>query len=568
MKIRSKMVLLSVLPLALTVLIISVVATISINDSMEGVIENDLRALAANQKTSISLVQGNMYSVDENGTLWNRNSLNITGDVNEVDKIRDESNIQTSVYYGDTCYMTTIKDADGKRVLGVKVTEDVIETVINSGEDYFSQNVEIAGEKYFGYFSPIYNAGGIKAVGMVFVGMSRADVEASIVSILVKIIGVAVVGIVASVVAILVVATKMSKRIKYGVSTLGQVAGGNLVVDVDSKVAKSKDEIGDIIRAIVSLKEKLVGVVGNIFEKSSDVNDCSNKLGDATAETTIAVEQVERAVAELADGAGAQAEDTQKATENVLMMGELIEETTGNVARLNENADSMEQQGEIAADILKELDQINLKAKESIDVIYHQTNITNESVKKISAAVNIISSISEETNLLSLNASIEAARAGEQGKGFAVVATQIQKLAEQSNNSAMQIEAIVESLISDSQKEVEIMEEVKEIMLQQSDMVEKTNHVVKDVIEGITVSRNEIKTIADIARELDASRTLVVDLVQNLSAIAEQNAATSEETSASATEVNATIQEMAENAAYLRSIAEELERSINVFKIR
>ena len=115
---------------------------------------------------------------------------------------------------------------------------------------------------------------------------------------------------------------------------------------------------------------------------------------------------------------------------------------------------------------------------------------------------------------------------------------------------------------------MEIMEEVKEIMLQQSDMVEKTNHVVKDVIEGITVSRNEIKTIADIARELDASRTLVVDLVQNLSAIAEQNAATSEETSASATEVNATIQEMAENAAYLRSIAEELERSINVFKIR
>ena len=106
---------------------------------------------------------------------------------------------------------------------------------------------------------------------------------------------------------------------------------------------------------------------------------------------------------------------------------------------------------------LVELDSINLQTKDAIAMISEQTDDTNKSALEINEAISIISSIAEETNLLSLNASIEAARAGEQGKGFAVVAAQIQKLAEQSNDATDKISLIVKTLIDDSEKAVETM---------------------------------------------------------------------------------------------------------------
>ena len=142
------------------------------------------------------------------------------------------------------------------------------------------------------------------------------------------------------------------------------------------------------------------------------------------------VEQVDRAVGDIATGATSQAQETQNATENVIAMGNMIEDTNAEAERLNGNAQQMKDSSDQAMQILKELNEINDRTKQSIEEVYTQTNITNESVQKIKEATVLIASIAEETNLLSLNASIEAARAGEQGKGFAVVASQIQKLAE------------------------------------------------------------------------------------------------------------------------------------------
>ena len=200
-------------------------------------------------------------------------------------------------------------------------------------------------------------------------------------------------------------------------------------------------------------------------------------------------------------------------------------------------------------------------------MIYEQTNTTNESAMKIRTATSLITSIAEETNLLSLNASIEAARAGEQGRGFAVVASQIQKLAEQSNDSARQIENIIDSLIEDSQKSVATMEDVKKIMESQSESVDRTNERFTHVRNGITQSLDGVNQIADKTKRLDEARVNVVDVVQNLTAIAEENAASTEETSASVTEVSTIVYSISENAAKLKEVAEHLEQSMSIFKI-
>ena len=141
-----------------------------------------------------------------------------------------------------------------------------------------------------------------------------------------------------------------------------------------------------------------------------------------------------------------------------------------------------------------------------MDMIYNQTNTTNSSAQRIKEATALITEIAEETNLLSLSASIEAARAGEQGRGFAVVAGQIQKLAEQSNESARQIEEIITSLLDDSGKAVETMEAVKEIMDEQNANVERTNDQVRQVIGQVDDSIAAIDRIAQQSKKLNETR--------------------------------------------------------------
>lgn len=333
------------------------------------------------------------------------------------------------------------------------------------------------------------------------------------------------------------------------------------------RLISRKDETGMMSRAVAELRNQLMGVVSDLRDQSQRLFNASDSLNTNASETASTVEQVEKAVAEISDGASSQADETQKATENVILMGNMVEETAQEVDDLISNANQMKLSSDEASATLLELEKINAQAKQAIDVIHEQTNTTNESAMKIREATSLITSIAEETNLLSLNASIEAARAGEQGRGFAVVAGQIQKLAEQSNESARQIEGIIDSLIEDSQKSVETMDEVKEIMDKQISSVEKTDEIFGQVKEGIAASIDGVNRIADKTRRLDEARVNVVDVVQNLTAIAQENAASTEETSASVTEVSNIVYNISENASQLKHVADGLEQNMNIFKM-
>lgn len=227
----------------------------------------------------------------------------------------------------------------------------------------------------------------------------------------------------------------------------------------------------------------------------------------------------------------------------------------------------MKSSGDEASATLVELEQINRQTKESIDTIYEQTNTTNESALKIKEATTLITSIAEETHLLSLNASIEAARAGEEGKGFSVVAMQIQKLAEQSNEASRRIDDIIDSLITDSEKSVTIMNEVKEIMAKQSEHVAKTDAIFSEVKNGIDNSINGVTRIAEKTRQTDEARVKVVDVVQSLTTIAEENAASTEETSSSVTEVSSIVTNISDNTEKTKNVANELEQNMTIFKL-
>lgn len=333
------------------------------------------------------------------------------------------------------------------------------------------------------------------------------------------------------------------------------------------KLRKSGDETGLMARAVCDVQDKLGDVVAELKKQSGILYVFSDNLSGNAAVTAETIGQINHAVHDMAEGASSQAADTQTATESVIVIGNMVEETNQEVNKLRGNVEVMQEAGNEAERTLKELEEINSEAKTSIEEIYEQTNTTNESAMKIKDAIALITSIAEETNLLSLNASIEAARAGEQGKGFAVVANQIQKLAEQSNESAMKVQEITNMLMEDSEKAVETMDKVKSIMDTQMQKVDLTGSMFAKVQEEIEYSMEGITNIAEKTENMDNARVNVVDIVQNLTAIAEENAAGTEETSASVTEVSSVVDDISDNARQLHDVAQTIDEQMKKFII-
>lgn len=346
-----------------------------------------------------------------------------------------------------------------------------------------------------------------------------------------------------------------------------RLADLDFTVHDEDKRKAWKDENGVMMSAIGKLRNQLVEVIGDIHKQCEGLRNSSVVLKDSAKETGEVVEQLDRAMSDVAEGATSQAGETQKATDNIISMGEMIEDTTEEVKKLRELAISMSKAGTQALDKIEELGAVNQKTKEAVEVIADQTQATNASAAKIREVIEMITNIADQTNLLSLNASIEAARAGEAGKGFAVVASEIQQLATQSNESANKIAEIIALLIEESDKTVTKMEEVKEVMHIQDENVLHTQEAFRSVKKGIDQSMEGIDVINNKALQLDEARVRVVDVVQSLSAIAEQNAASTEETSASATEVESIVATISDNAKQLNEVADQLYQDVLKFKI-
>lgn len=332
------------------------------------------------------------------------------------------------------------------------------------------------------------------------------------------------------------------------------------------KLAKRQDEFGIMARAILNLQQRLIDVVSNIKDQSSRLFNSSNGMHKHAADMNETTTQVDTAVNEIAQGATSQASQTQTASENVITIGNMIEETNEEVDGLDQTANKMKESHRTAVSILRELGDTNERTKNSINQIAEQTKTTNESAGKIREATSIIANIADEMNLLSLNASIEAARAGEAGRGFAVVASQIQQLADQSSDSAKQIEQIVDELIKDSDQAVATMDTVKEIIDQQSDNVDRTKNAFEELSVGIDDSISAVASISGKMKQMDDARKNVVETVSSLSAIAQENAASTEESSASVSSITTIADEIEESSGDLKNIAKELDNDMNMFR--
>ena len=360
----------------------------------------------------------------------------------------------------------------------------------------------------------------------------------------------------------------ITRPLKVLTNVVDRVSDLDLTVDDYDSLMKRSDEIGLMSRAVSKMCDSLDASMSVISKQAGILKTESAELSESATNMSETCEEVDRAVLEIADGASNQADETSKATDNVVTIGVMIEATNEAVKELSSAAESMSTAESNAQITLQELNDISKKTTEVIDTIAEKTAKTNESAEKIQEVTALIAGIANQTNLLSLNASIEAARAGDAGRGFAVVAEEISKLADQSNESARQIDDIVKQLIADSDEAVASMDEVKNATAVQTEGIMKTGETFDLISDGINTSNESIKRIVEKVKEIDNARVSVVDTVQNLTAIAEENAASTEESSASVSNIDTIAVNIQEDSVKLSEIAVTLGENVARLKLK
>lgn len=538
----------------------------TVRSSMMEEIEEGLKGTAAATLAAYDQNTGD-YMESSNGDIW-KGSYNISRSESLVDRIRDNTGMDVTFFYGDRRIMTSAVDSNGDRILNSPAGDRIVEKVLQNGEEYFSSAVSLDGVMNYGYFMPVYqNGSDDEIIGMVFVGTDKENKDAVVNGIIFGIGAAVCVAMILCIGVGLKLATSISHNIKKSISIMGKVAEGDLTVWVDDKMLRRKDEIGDLSRVTVKLKDTLKGILKGISENSASLLEASRALGNAADTTNGTMNEVQNAVSQVVANSTEQSKNSESTSENMRIMGEHITETSTEVDTLNQNAASMQKSSKKTADTLAQLCHINEEVERIIGEVKEQTDRTNVSIQKINTAMEFITSIAEETNLLSLNASIEAARAGESGRGFAVVADQIKKLAEQSNQSGHEIEETTKALMEDSAREMEIMQRMQEIITEQSGSMQETRANVSEVLKEIEASMQSILQIRESTGRLAESRGEVMEAVEQLSQIAHDNVDSTQQTYTETQEVLDTFRQVYDSAEQLKKIADELAESMQYFKM-
>lgn len=395
--------------------------------------------------------------------------------------------------------------------------------------------------------------------------ITEADYMKPINDLVHKIIFISILCIIAASIFVVIFSHSISNPLKKLSEVAAAIAEGDLTKKVS--VTKSKDEIGALTRAFESMVNKLRKVIYEVREMSMSTAASSEEMTSSAEEVSSASGQIACAVNELAKGASEQAISTENGKEKISDV----------ILGLNDISNKMLKSEELT---------INAKDKVTIgkDSINYQTSKMEESrnvaerVKisvdelserstEIGKILGAIMAISEQTNLLSLNAAIEAARAGEHGKGFSVVAEEIRKLADQSTVSAHKIEDIIKEVQSGIINVVQEVNNVKIVIEAQEKGIQDTVNAFQDIEDAVTSINVNIRKVTEVSKELDEKAKETGSVMSDIASISEEAASGTEEVAASTEEQTATIEQIAVAAKSLSELANELQKNIEIFTI-
>ena len=478
-----------------------------------------------------------------------------------IDSLQDE-HIEQTLFLEDERYITSIADADGNRIEGTKAAPAVWEEV-KAGNDYKTSGVDIQGEKYYVYYKPVCSDDG-EVIGMAFSGEKESVVKDALSGMLRNLIIISGTLLFVFIGILVWLAFKIRKPMLKTSRYIDQIANGNLSEDLECKSAIHEVDI--LIQASSSLKEKLSGIVTDVDEHVDHLDTSMESLNTLAGTSSVGTNQIKQAMDELSTASITLADNVQSVNTKVIEMGENISAIDSETTELNHNSAKMNEASRNATESMKLVLESSETTFDIIAEIIGQAREMNQEISSINEAVELISGITTQTNLLSLNASIEAARAGQAGRGFAVVASEIKQLAEQSSQGTDTIKEIADNILQRSKEYVELTEKVKKLVEQEQLDIGNAKSgfdvLSKTIEENVAIAHG----ISEKTQKLEALKSGIVNNISELSAISEENAASNEEVTASVTEIAESIDKISEDTQMVKEVSADLEELMKYFK--
>ena len=563
-KLKYKILFVALLPILAVCIAVIIINNTVIKNALLSKTKNELQATAEALHTAYNQNSGE-YFRNDSGEIW-KGTYNVSLSQKLVVEMSEKTGSSLTFFYGDERIVTSLKDKKGDYILGSKAGDYVKKNVLQKGNDVFSSRVSVEGTMYYGYYIPVKQNNSDDVIGMIFAGMPVKTVDKTINLVSGLLFFVLGIVLILTIFVCFIASKGIAAAIEDSVLVVQKMASGNLSVNINEKNLNRKDEVGKLSASTKSLQESLHNMIGSISENTSRLDSSSKDMSNVAGQASDAMSSISENLKSVLSSAKNQAEVTGSVTENVNNINHMLGNTGDEVDGLSDAATDMLKSGREVDNSLKDLYNSNEGVLDAIDKIREQTSETDISVEKIKEAVNLIASIAEETNLLSLNASIEAARAGESGKGFAVVAVEISKLADQSNAASADIEKMIMNLGENSEKTISTMETVQDAINRQSEdmnntrkIFEKVKGCIKSVAEGVT-------NIREATERLEGETSCIADDINNLNLQAETNMQNIEETLKAGEDVLKIVKDVSKMSMTVSTAANDMSDSVERFK--
>ncbi len=537
----------SLIPLIISIVILSTVSLYVTKSNLEQA-----------AKDTLFVVANNLASHCKENEI---NAINVTDYYDYLDSLK-EQNIEMAIILEGAPCTTSIKNENDYRIREITFKKDVLAEREQLTEGYYEENVVIEGAAYYTYCMPIEVNGEI--TGIAFAGQKEEYVTGAIGDIVILFIGAAVLLVILFAVVVFLFSKGLSKSLMNVGKNVNALAKGDLSRQKEAKSA---------VKEMSVLLEETRLMQGNLFETIGKVKHVSGELVvDVSEVTQLSESSADKAKAitttmeELAGSGIAMAENVQDINAQMIEIGNFVNDISGNVDQLNSSTKVILQTNNEARVSMDTIMENSKKSVAAVNGITEQIKQTNDSIGEIDQAVELILNISQQTNLLSLNASIEAARAGEAGRGFAVVAEEIRRLSEQSAEGAEMIKNIAGTIVEKSGRSVQLAKGVHDLITLEQKNITATQQRYEALSREINQSVVEIESIAEKTDYLTNYKEKVIVNVQSLGAISQQNAASSEQVNDNISEIIAEVQTVNNHCEKMNAMARNLEEAVSYFQ--